>query len=55
MKNPPHRGELVHEDVVKTLGLTVTLGMQTDRNLARVRARQAEITARIQRFRPDVG
>ena len=29
------------------------LGMQTDRNLAR--ARQAEITAHIQRFCPDVG
>jgi addiction module HigA family antidote len=97
MKNPPHPGELVREDVVKPLGLTVTrtaallgvsrsnlslflneridvspemalkleaafgleagmlLGMQTDRNLAQARARQAEITARIQRFRPDVG
>jgi plasmid maintenance system antidote protein VapI len=31
------------------------LGMQTDRNLARARARQAEITAHIQRFCPDVG
>jgi addiction module HigA family antidote len=97
MQNPPHPGELVREDVVKPLGLTVTrtaallgvsrsnlslflneridvspemalkleaafgleagmlLGMQTDRNLARARARQAEITARIRRFRPDVG
>ena len=97
MKNPPHPGELVREDVVKPLGLTVTrtaallgvsrsnlslflneridvspemalkleaafgleagmlLGMQTDRNLARARARQAEITAKIQRYRPDAG
>ncbi|MGH6919165.1 MAG: HigA family addiction module antitoxin [Geminicoccaceae bacterium] len=97
MKNPPHPGELVREDVVKPLGLTVTrtaalpgvsrsnlslflneridvspemalkleaafgleagmlLGMQTDRNLARARARQAEITARIQRYRPGAG
>ena len=97
MKNPPHPGELVREDVVKPLGLTITrmaallgvsrsnlslllnermdvspemaikleaafgleagmlLGMQADRNLARARARQAEITARIQRYRPGVG
>ena len=97
MKNPPHPGELVREDVVRSLGLTVTktaallgvsrsnlslflneridvstemalkleaafgleagmlLGMQTDRNLARARARQREITARIQRFRPGAG
>jgi addiction module HigA family antidote len=97
MQNPPHPGELVREDVVKPLGLTITrmaallgvsrsnlslllneridvspemaikleaafgleagmlLGMQADRNLARARARQAEITARIQRYRPGVG
>jgi addiction module HigA family antidote len=97
MNNPPHPGELVREDVVRPLGLTVTrtagllgvsrsnlslllngridvspemalkleaafgleaamlLGMQTDRNLARARARQGEITAHIQRFRPSAG
>lgn len=89
MKNPPHPGTLVREDVIKELGLTVTraaelldvsrpnlslflneridlspemalkleaafglepamlLAMQTDRNLAKARERQAEITARV--------
>jgi antitoxin HigA-1 len=92
MKNPPHPGELVREDALKPLGLTVTkaaellgvsrpnlslllnerihlspdmalkleaafgleaamlLAMQTDHNLARARARQAEIIANVQRF-----
>lgn len=94
MRDPPHPGELVREDVIKELGLTVTraaalldvsrpnlslflneridlspamalkleaafgleagmlLGMQTDRNLARARERQAEITARVRRVEP---
>jgi addiction module HigA family antidote len=94
MKNPPHPGELVREDVLKPLGLTVTkaaellgvsrpnlslllnerinlspemalkleaafgleavmlLATQTDHNRARARARQAEITANVQRFQP---
>jgi antitoxin HigA-1 len=94
MKNPPHPGELVREDVLKPLGLTVTkaaellgvsrpnlslllneridlspemalkleaafgleagmlLAMQTDHNLARARARQAEIIANVQRVEP---
>ena len=89
MRNPPHPGALVREDVIKELGLTVTraaelldvsrpnlslflneridlspemalkleaafglepamlLAMQTDRNLARARERQAEITAKV--------
>ena len=89
MKNPPHPGALVREDVLRELGLTVTraaelldvsrpnlslflneridlspemalkleaafglepamlLAMQTDRNLARARERQAEITAKV--------
>ena len=89
MKNPPHPGALVREDVIKELGLTVTraaelldvsrpnlslflheridlspemalkleaafglepamlLAMQTDRNLAKARERQAEITAKV--------
>jgi addiction module HigA family antidote len=94
MKKPPHPGELVREDVLKPLGLTVTkaaevlgvsrpnlslllneridlspemalkleaafgleagmlLAMQTDHNLARARARQAEIIANVQRVEP---
>jgi addiction module HigA family antidote len=94
MKNPPHPGELVREDVLKPLCLTVTgaaeilgisrsnlslflheridlspemalrleaafgleaamlMGMQTDYDLSRVRARQAEITAKVRRVWP---
>lgn len=94
MKNPPHPGALIREDVIEALGLSVTeaakrldvsrpnlslllneridlspemalklevafgleaamlLGMQTDCNLARARARQAEITARVLRLSP---
>jgi antitoxin HigA-1 len=91
MSSPHHPIELVREDVLKELGLTVTraaelldvsrpnlslllneridlspemalrleaafeleagmlLAMQTERNLARARERQAEITARVRR------
>jgi addiction module HigA family antidote len=94
MKSPPHPGELVREDVLKPLGLTVTraadilgisrsylslflhkridlspemalrleavfgleaamlMGMQIDYDLSRVRARQAEITAKVRRVWP---
>jgi addiction module HigA family antidote len=94
MRDPPHPGELVREEVIKELGLTVTkaaelldvsrpnlslflneridlspemalkleaafgleagmlLAMQTERNLARARERQAEITANVRRVGP---
>jgi len=94
MKNPPHPGELVREDVLRPLGLTITgaadilgisrsnlslflhqridlspemalrleaafnleagmlMGMQADYDLSRVRARQAEITAKVRRVWP---
>lgn len=97
MKNPPHPGALVREDVIKELGLTVTraaelldvsrpnlslflneridlspemalkleaafglepamlLAMQTDRNLARARERQAEITAKVRAVEREPG
>jgi addiction module HigA family antidote len=89
MRNRPHPGELVREDEIKELGLTVTkaaelldvsrpnlslllneridlspemaqkleaafgleAGMQTERNLARARERQAEITAKVKRVK----
>jgi addiction module HigA family antidote len=96
MKNPPHPGELVREDVLKPLGLTVTkaadilsisrsnlslflheridlspemalrleaafgleaamlMGMQSDCDLSRARARQAEITAKVRRVWPVI-
>ena len=97
MRNPPHPGALIREDVLKPRGLTVTeaadmlgvsrsnlslllnqridlspemalkleaafgleaemlMGMQTDHNMTRARARQAEITAKVRRAEPAAG
>jgi addiction module HigA family antidote len=94
MRDPPHPGSLVREDVLKPRGLTVTeaadmlavsrsnlslfvneridlspemalkleaafgleaemlMGMQTDHDMARARARQAEITVKVRRAEP---
>ena len=94
MRNPPHPGALIREDVLKARGLTVTeaadmlgvsrsnlslflngridlspemalkleaafgveaemlVGMQTDCSMARTRARQAEIIAKVRRAEP---
>ena len=97
MRNPPHPGTLVREDVLKPRRLTVTeaadmlgvsrsnlslllnqridlspemalkleaafgleaemlMGMQTDHNMTRARARHAEITAKVRRAEPAAG